>query len=170
MKARFLIVLAVTIVVSALAASAGSLDEKGKALLFPPTRVLASINFVDDGSTLKVTGHARGMTPGQVYVSLIYDVGSTVQGPAACGLTIFDPTDPNFIIGTMLLGTWEVDRHGRGTLSAINTNDGANYVPVEKIGAVSVRRIIGPPGPGAPNTLVAKGVKAHPLKYVLAYN
>ena len=80
MRARFVIVPVVAILVSALAASAGFFGDRVKSLLFPPTRVLATVEFADDGSTLKVAGRAWGLTPGEVYVSLIYDVGSSIPG------------------------------------------------------------------------------------------
>ncbi len=60
----------------------------------------------------------------------------------------------------MFLGFWEVDQDGNGRLSVVNTNDGFDYVPLDKIGTVSVRLFVAPPPePGAPpiTELVACG-------------
>ena len=87
---------------------------------------------------------------------MIYDVGSVAEGPRACAPSIFSPADPNFILKTMFLGQWEVDAKGRGKLSTLNTNGGFNFVPLSKIGNVSVRRL--PDGiPGGPSVLEACG-------------
>lgn len=122
--------------------------------------VEASIVFVDDGRTLRVVGTATGLDPAETYLSNIYDVGSVSEGPGACVPSIFDPKDPDFILPTMFLGFWEVDADGNGRLCAINTNSGADFVPLDKIGTVSVRLIVAPPpAPDAPpmTQLVACG-------------
>ncbi|MCG8408315.1 MAG: hypothetical protein MI923_24200 [Phycisphaerales bacterium] len=124
------------------------------------TGVDAKIVFVEDGTTLMVIGTATGLDPAETYFSNIYDIGSASEGPGACVPSIFDPKDPDFILPTMFLGFWEVDADGNGRLCAINTNDGADFVPLDKIGTVSVRLIVGPPpAPDAPpmNELVACG-------------
>ena len=122
--------------------------------------VKASIQFVDDGTMLMVIGTATGLNPNESYLSNIYDIRSAPGGPEACRPTIFDPGDPDFILPTMFLGFWTVDADGSGTLFAINTNFGLDYVPLDKIGTVSVRRFVAPPMfPGAPpvTELVACG-------------
>lgn len=112
-----------------------------KANLHPSNQsaVKAKVTFTDDGSTLTVDGTATGLIPGVTYGSLIYDVSSLPGGPIACLPTIFDPTDPNFIIPTMFVGIWTNNGDGTGTLSATNTNGGADYVPLSKIRTISIR-------------------------------
>ena len=134
----------------------------GQANLHPMNEsgVKAKIDFVDDGTTLMVNGSATGLDPAESYFSNIYDNSSVPGGPNACIPTIFDPEDPDFILPTMFLGFWAVDEQGNGTLSAINTNGGADFVPLDKIGTVSIRLFIAPPpAPGAPpvTELVACG-------------
>ncbi len=122
--------------------------------------VKARIDFVDDGTTLFVTGTADGLDPTQIYLTLIYDNGALPGGPNACRPTIFDPGDPEFLLDRMVVGPWSVDANGNGTLSAINTNFGADHVPIGLFRAASVRRVLGPPPvPGAPppTELVACG-------------
>lgn len=134
-------------------ALSSSMVATGNANLRPigESDVAAKINFVDDGTTLMVTGTAIGLDPAESYLSNIYDIGSLSSGPDACVPTIFDPQDPDFILPTMFLGFWEVDQDGNGKLIAINTNAGADYVPLDKIGTVSIRLFIAPPpAPGAP--------------------
>ncbi len=134
----------------------------GQATLHPIDRsgVHANIVFVDDGTTLVVSGTATGLDPNESYLTLIYDNGSVPGGPDACAPTIFDPTDPGFLLGTMVIGSWTVDAEGNGSLSAINTNFGADYVRLNQFRSTSVRRVLGPPPvPGAPppTELVACG-------------
>ncbi len=124
------------------AANLHSINESG---------VKATIDFVDNSTTLVVNGTATGLDPNESYVTLIYDNGSVPGGPGACAPTIFDPEDSDFLLRTMLLGFWNVDPSGNGTLSAINANFGADYVPLDKFRATSVRLVLGPPpSPGAP--------------------
>ena len=103
----------------------------------------AEIDFVDNGSTLTIHGEAEGLDPDKTYVSLIYDVDSPVTGPLACEPAIFAPGDPNNILDTMFIGFWDVDEDGDGTLSETNIFDdvtlGRVYVPLSKIGTVSIR-------------------------------
>ena len=115
------------------------------------SEVKAAIDFVDDGTSLFVIGTATGLDPAQTYLTLIYDNGALPGGPNACLPTIFDPGDPEFLLDRMVVGPWIVDADGNGSLSAINTNFGADYVPIDLFRAASVRRVLGPPpGPGAP--------------------
>ena len=104
------------------------------------------IELVDDGSTLTIHGEAEGLTPGVVYISLIYDVDSPATGPEACEPKIFNPLLPGFILPTMFIGVWDVDDDGEGTLWATNIDDETTpdpfdrvYVPLSKIGTVSIR-------------------------------
>ena len=119
-----------------------------------PSGVTAEIRFVDDGTTLRITGIARGLTPGVPYASLIYDVGSEEDGPDACEPTIFDPSDEEFILPTMFIGFWIVAPDGTGILSAINVFNELDptgprvRVALDLIGTVSIRDLTVPnPGP-----------------------
>lgn len=98
-----------------------------------------SFSFTDDGATLTTSGTATGMNPADLYVSLIYDNRSVPGGPLACEPAIFDPGDPDFILPTMFVGVWAVDGAGNGTLNAVNTNGGVDYVPLSKIKTISIR-------------------------------
>ncbi|RMD65952.1 hypothetical protein D6833_02160 [Candidatus Parcubacteria bacterium] len=129
-----------------------------------PTGVVAQIRFEDNGRTLKITGRAKGLTPGIPYGSLIYDIGSSAEGSDACEPTIFDPSNPNFILSSMFVGIWAVNAKGEGKLSAINVVDDNTgkrvYVPLIKIGSISIRDLTvpGPFGPGSgPAAVVACG-------------
>ncbi len=149
-------------VVESLARGTGSEALTAQATLEPmnESRVKAKIEFVDDGSTLFVRGAATGLDPTQTYLTLIYDNGSVAKGPTACTPTIFDPENPEFLLDRMIVGAWRVDARGIGRLSAINTNFGADYVPVGLFANASVRRVLGSrPAPGAPppTELVACG-------------
>ena len=131
-----------------------------------PTGVTAEIEFEDDGTTLTITGEAEGLTPGVPYASLIYDIGSSAEGPFACEPAFFG--GPDSIITTMFIGFWVVDEDGEGELSEINIIDDDTgmrvYVPLSKIGTVSIRDLTVPnPGPpffdgSGPAAVVACGV------------
>ena len=157
MKLMFLmIVVAALVAIPAVVLANGG--DRGKAKLKPPTKVSAQIKFEDNGvDTLTITGKAKGMTPGETYTTRIYDIGSVNHGPEACEPTIFSPTDPNFILPTMFVGTWTVDANGKGTLSAVNINGGVAYVPLSKIGTTSVRREQTFPGSVTANVLESCG-------------
>ena len=144
------LVLSVLIGVSPARGGAGEI-VRGRANLHPIDKsgIKARIAFVDDGATLTVTGTATGLVPGVSYITLIYDKGSVPSGPKACQPMIFDPTDPDFLLATMFIAFWEVDRKGNGTLEATNTNGGLDYVPLSKIGNTSVRLVTGPPPKGS---------------------
>ena len=160
MKRQFVLIVVLAIV-GATAAVGGLISaERGRAAADPPTNIRAVFSFVDDGTTLTVTGTAKGLDPGETYLSNIYDLDSVADGPDACAPAIFDPRDPDFILPTMFLGFWTVDEDGVGKLFATNTNGGADHVPLDKIGTVSVRLVAGPPTmPGGPpeTKLVACG-------------
>lgn len=111
--------------------------------------IKARIEFRDDGTTLTVTGTATGLDPGETYLTLIYDTGSVPSGPKACQPTIFDPTDPDFLLATMFIGFWAVDPDGQGTLEAVNTNGGLDFVSLDRFKNTSVRLVTGPPPKGS---------------------
>ena len=156
MKRQFVLIVVLAIVGATITAGGLGSPERGRAAAVPPTRIEAEFKFVDDGTTLRVFGNARGMAPNATYASLVYDIGSVAEGPGACAPTIFNPTDPNFILNRMFLGLWEVDKEGRGKLSVLNTNGGFDFVPLSKIGSVSVRRLLDG-APGGPTVLEACG-------------
>ena len=171
MKKLLIVLLTVAVALGTAAlVNAGSSQEGEAELEDPgnnlssPTGVEAEIEFEDDGSTLKISGEAEGLTPGVPYASLIYDVGSLAEGSDACEPAIFDPDDPNNIIETMFVGFWEVDEDGEGELEATNIVDDVTgapvYVPLSKIGTISIRDLTveGPFGPGSgPAAVVACG-------------
>ena len=102
-----------------------------------PRPIEVEIDFEDIGAgMIRVTGEAEGLTPGDMYISLVYDIGSETEGPDACEPTIFDPTDPNNILATMFLDFWNVDGDGNGTLGPL-----VNLTPLSLIGAVSIRNL-----------------------------
>lgn len=141
----------------------------GRAQLHPVNQsgVKGVITFVDDGTKLEIVGTARGLDPARTYRSLIYDIKSPPGGPEGCEPAIFDPTDPGFLLPTMLIGLWSVDQAGSGTLAAtniLNTNDPSNraYVPLGKFKSVSIRDV-GINGGRGPTAIVACGeVAVHP--------
>ena len=144
----------VPVLIAALDTNAGpptAESRTGKANLHQinESGIKARMQFQDDGTTLTVTGTATGLEPGESYVTLIYDNGSVPGGPKACQPTIFDPTDPGFLLATMFIGFWAVDPDGRGTLEAVNTNGGFDYVPLDKFKNTSVRLVTGPPPKGS---------------------
>ena len=156
MKIQFVLIVVLAVVGATAAAGGSGTADRGSAAARSPTNIRAEFRFVDDGTTLRVVGNARGMDPNVTYGSLVYDVGSVAEGIGACAPSIFDPTDPNFILNTMFLGVWEVNNNGRGTLSVLNTNGGFDFVPLSKIGSVSVRRLLDGT-PSGPNVLEACG-------------
>lgn len=133
------------VLVSALAYAGHTATLTGKATLHPINQsgIKARINFVDDGTTLMIEGTATGLTPGQNYVSLIYDNGSVPGGPTAC-----EPTNAT-LTGKMLVGFWTVNPDGIGTLSVTNLLNETNpptfapssYVPITDFQTISIRHV-----------------------------
>lgn len=152
---------------------------------------VGTLTVVDDGSELTVTGEAHGLDPEVVYVSLFYDKRSSAQGSpsspkaatnaAACEPgtgTALGSDHPQFLTaGQMEIGPgdspgplawWDVKEDHSATLGPTSTHE---YVPVKKIGTVSIRdtRIAqvdldndGEPEPGTgPEAVVACGVVTH---------
>lgn len=98
--------------------------------------------LVEDATaqTVTVDATAMGMDPSVSYVSLIYDTGSVPGGPEAC-----EPTNES-LEGRMVVGFWQVDAAGHGTLHAVNFMDEddpdpsmTSFVPVAAIGTMSIR-------------------------------
>lgn len=101
------------------------------------SQVRGRLAITDDGSSLTVTGTARGLDPSNPvgYVSLFYGVGSVPGGPHSCEPAP-DP-DNRLTESQMFIGVWVVAADGTGTLNA--TMDGAAYAPVERIITASIR-------------------------------
>lgn len=122
------------------------------------------INFTDDGSELTVDGAVTGLRPGVPYLTLVYDNNAVPGGPEGCEPAIFVPSDPDFILPTMFVGFWVNNGDGTGTLAAVNTNGGADYVPLSKIGAVSVRDLTIDNGFGPAAVAACGRVATHPAR------
>ncbi len=106
--------------------------------------IRARVAFLDTGSPaggLIVSAVASGLDPTQTYFSLVYDTGSAVTGPGACL-----PTGPALTEDQMEVGFWKVARNGVGTLFVVKRGD--DYVPLDEIGAMSIRIVLGPPPAG----------------------
>ena len=82
----------------------------------PVTAVRGEVAIRDTGSALIVEGEAENMDPAGTYISLAYTTPAT--GPTAC------LPGPPLTFGQMFLGTWQVNRHGHGTLQATKTAAG----------------------------------------------
>lgn len=117
----------------------------------------------DDGSsTVVFKGTARGLAPSSFrYLSLFYDQTSPVKGkegcePGAASGVEFNPLD---ITGPQMLAAfWTVDENGVGTPRDLE----GQYIPVDKIGTVSIRDLTvkQPPNTDAgfgPDAVVACG-------------
>lgn len=75
------------------------------------------------------------MDANETYLTQMFDVGSVATGANACQPTIFDPDDPDYLIDIQFLGFYE-DGEFSITLS------GDDYVSVDRIGTVSLERVI----------------------------
>jgi len=103
--------------------------------------VTATIIFDDDGTTVKIRGHASGMDLDTTYISLIYDKDSVDTGGTACEPTIF-AGPPTGIIDRMFVGVWTVQPNGNGILMARNIEQdggGKVYVSPDDFATISVR-------------------------------
>lgn len=134
---------------------------------------IGTLSVTDDGTSLTVEGEASGLDPAGVYVSLFYDKRSSVRGSpssdkAANNAAACEPglgsDHPQFLtVEQMEIGSggsidlWDVAGDGTATLGPTSTLE---YVPVKKIGTVSIRdgRVNGGFGPQA---VVACGMVTH---------
>ncbi len=97
--------------------------------------IVDRVVFFDDGNVLTVSARATGMDANETYISQMFDIGSVASGPDACQPTIFDAGDPGYLIDIQFLGFYENQR--------LSTSySGADYVPLDKIGTVSLERVI----------------------------
>lgn len=99
--------------------------------------VKGHLAITDDGSSLTVTGTARGLDPSNPvgYASLFYGIGSVPGGPHSCEPA---PEAENRLTqAQMFIGFWVVAADGTGTLNATMTGDA--YAPVERINTASIR-------------------------------
>lgn len=112
---------------------------------------MGAIQVTDDGEVTSVDGEASGLKPSRPYGSLFYDKLSSPQGSPTSGESALNasacepgagPDHPLFITLEQmiisdggLIGSWNVAGNGDATL------DGAavEYVPLKKIGTVSIR-------------------------------
>lgn len=117
---------------------------------------IGTLTVTDDGNeNLTVVGSARGLEQDVVYVSLFYDKRSSAGGSpsssnAALNAGACEPgvgsDHPQFLTdGQMEIGPgsspgplawWDVDSDGTATLGPTSTQE---YVPIKKIGTVSIR-------------------------------
>ena len=142
MKGKKLILFAMAIVVLlAIPAAVLAAVTRGNATATPPTNIEATFKFRDDGTTLRITGKATGLSPGKNYHSAIYGFGSSVEGVNSC-----KPADPvGGSPGAMFAGNWSaVTPNGKATLSHVTDAD------LDKIFTISVRSGLG----GVPGSIV----------------
>jgi hypothetical protein len=123
----------------------------------PGTGIRAEVLVLDTGDTLFFSGRAVGLTPGEVYASLLYDVDSEPgpfrQTPAtlgACEPSTLPPPLPD----QMFIGVWNVDAEGNGVLFGMNT--GVTYTPLGTFDTISIRF----PAPGVQNVQACGQVAA----------
>lgn len=125
---------------------------------------VGTISVMDDGSSLVISGTADGLDPDNEvpgYASLFYDVSSSVHGPEACEPRAGEDHVLHITDAQMFVGVWvghgPDDGNGSGTLLQLGP---PQYVPVDRVGTVSIRdlRINGGFGPDA---VVACGRVTH---------
>lgn len=100
--------------------------------------ITGQLTIEDDGSTIEVTdGSATGLDPdADIYLSLFYDKASPPKGPQACEPGVHDPDHPLFLTDAQMLGAvWIVLSSDQAIVSDID----GEYVPIDKIGTVSIR-------------------------------
>lgn len=129
-------VVAGTLVATSVPAYAGILTATSNEHPIGGSGVSGTIHFVDDGSTLTVTGTASGLTAGVVYFSLIYTDGTTSGGiaegqtmpstsratPACSGVNHFGNNLIN--ANKMVLGLWTPLGSPNATLNVVKSSTG----------------------------------------------
>lgn len=137
-----------------LASTTGALAHERKAeaqatlVSFTAAGITAEIEFVDTGRALIVDGEASGLDPTQQYFSLIYSTPG--HGATACA---GEPSSLTFM--QMVVGFWQVNSDGEGTLHVVKTRNGISpslaafgfdptgdyYAPIGTFHSVSVRLV-----------------------------
>lgn len=160
-------VIAMLLATSTVALAAGVVRAEAELAPIGNSGITAEISFVDDpvAHTLTIKGEAEGLNPKEVYFSLLYNTGSPSVGPLAC-----EPTNNTVSFIQMLVGFWDVNAEGEGTISTVNSMAGNSnlkahpalmkrfglpaafasapaYVAVQKVGTVSVRQASSTPRP-----------------------
>ena len=100
------------------------------------------VAFLDTGDPdngLIICGSATGLDPSQTYFSMLHDRWPAPYEPGSCGGD--DPWRLRDV--QMVVGFWEVASDGTGSLFVVKA--GASYAPMDEIGGMSIRRVIGPP-------------------------
>lgn len=114
---------------------------------------VGTIHVTDDRAQqiLAVEGSASGLDESAVYVSLFYDIESTVTGPEACEPAFgFDSEfDQDEVLSAkqmeigppdQVIGFWDVAADGSATLGEFEmTLPAKKYIKVERVGTVSIR-------------------------------
>lgn len=129
---RFVLPLALLVLGAGPAAASHSEVGTAQALQHPVNQsgVMGSIDFVDTGAGLLVTGTATGLEPSVGrYVSLVYDLGSVPGGPTVC--------EPTVELEGMFVGIWIVDAGGNGTL--VQVVPPFAIAPLAEIDSISIR-------------------------------
>lgn len=149
---------------------------------FQRGEVVGTIHVTDDGQVTSVEGEASGLIPSRPYGSLFYDKLSSAQGSPTSGESALNASacepgafgdHPLFVSGPQmvisddgtpagLVGSWDVKSNGDATLEG----ETLAYVPLKKIGTVSIRdfSLVGEVEDGdlAPDEIVvACGVVTH---------
>lgn len=122
---------------------------------FQRGEVVGTIHVTDDGEVTSADGEASGLKPERPYGSLFYDKLSSAQGSPTSGESALNASacepgafgdHPLFVSGPQmvisddgtpagLIGSWDVMSSGDATLDG----ETLAYVPLEKIGTVSIR-------------------------------
>jgi hypothetical protein len=117
--------------------------------------IKAELTFVDDGASLNATGTGTGFELNKFYLSLVYEAGSKPAGPQACE-SPYPPDDPRYLadFNQRFLGFWFFGPSTTKffiTGSFVATDNGAqfvpgpktggNYVPLSRLGTVSIREV-----------------------------
>ena len=138
-KKLMILVLAMALIIAIPAVLFADSEADAEAEAEPPTDIEANFTFQDDGTTLTITGTAEGMDSGHAYITLIYGLGSLVEGVNACEPAASIP-------GSMFIGTWTVFADGTGTLGPVTKTGAGVYSPLSTIATISVRGgTAGPP-------------------------
>ncbi len=131
--------------------------------------VLGFVTFVDDGTSLHVTGTAINLDASATYFSLLYDKDSVPSGANAC-----EPTPgSDFTQQQMVVGFWQpLTGSSTRTIDVVKTKtsltppagpfaSGDFYAPIGTFATMSIRKVVGPPPAGF--VLQACGIVVAPV-------